>query len=137
LKETIESWKGEAQNGAFAIKYECIEVWPSLKSPRVLVLESTSASPQAESLNQAISKGMAGYCEKSDKVQRFKRFRPHLTVCRFSPDSKSQVKRSLDAFESPADLFPLTHEIETVSLIESDLNAGPNGYASIEDISLI
>ena len=148
LKNTIEKWKESSQNRSFDIQYDCAEVWPSLKSPRVLVLESLSdpegsqspVSPQSESLNNAISEGLSRYCERSDKIERFKRFRPHLTVCRFSPDASQKesgrVKRSLEDFERPEDLFPLIHKIGTVSLIESDLNAGPNGYSSILDISL-
>lgn len=139
LKDTIEKWK-QNKNQSFQIDYDRIEVWPSLKLPRVLVLESTGRCLQAETLNSAIKEGLGKYCERSEKVERFKRFRPHLTVCRFSPDAHKRGagrgKRSLTDFETPEDLFPLTHEIETVSLIESDLNAGPNGYASIQDISL-
>ncbi len=141
LKNTIEKWK-ENKNQSFQIDYDQIEVWPSLKLPRVLVLESTKSTldcPQAEALNSAIKEGLGKYCEKSE-AERFKRFRPHLTVCRFSPDANyrgaGRAKRSLTDFEKPENLFPLTHKIETVSLIESDLNAGPNGYASIQDISL-
>lgn len=158
LKKTIEKWKENSQNRSFDIQYDCADVWPSLKSPRVLVLESTqntegsegtgstgstgsTAHPSpAERLNSVINDGLGRYCERSDKVERFKRFRPHLTVCRFSPDANQKeigrVKRSLDDFETPEDLFPLIHNIGTVSLIESDLNAGPNGYSSILDISL-
>lgn len=138
LKNTIEKWK-ENKNQSFQIDYDQIEVWPSLKLPRVLVLESTKDCKQAETLNSAITEGLGKYCEKSE-AERFKRFRPHLTICRFSPDANQKgagrAKRSLSYFETPEDLFPLTHKIETVSLIESDLNAGPNGYASIQDISL-
>ncbi|MBA3994081.1 MAG: hypothetical protein C0469_11190 [Cyanobacteria bacterium DS2.3.42] len=155
LKITIEKWKENSQNRSFDIQYDCAEVWPSLKSPRVLVLESTQntegsevsevsgstahRSP-AESLNFVISEGLSSYCERSDKVERFKRFRPHLTVCRFSLDANQKesrrVKRSLEDFKTPEDLFPLTHKIRTVSLIESNLNDGPNGYSSILDITL-
>lgn len=141
LKNTIEKWKQE--NQSFQINYDQLEVWPSLKLPRVVVLESTKsilACPQAETLNSAIEAGLDRYCERSDKVERFKRFRPHLTVCRFSPDANQRgtgtVKRSLADFEIPDDLFPLIHKIETVSLIESHLNAGADGYASIQDIAL-
>lgn len=143
LENTIEKWKQNIQNQSFEIAYDQIEVWSSLKSPRVLVLESTKICPQAESLNSAITEGLGKYCQTSEensKIQRFKRFRPHLTVCRFSLDSDQKgaghVKRSLTDFETPHDLFPLIHKIGTVSLIESDLNAGPNGYASIQDLTL-
>jgi 2'-5' RNA ligase len=142
LKNTIEKWKDNNKNSSFDIQYDGAEVWPSLKLPRVLVLESTQTASltQAESLNSAINDGLSSYCERSDKVERFKRFRPHLTVCRFSTDtnqkSSGQVKRSLADFETPTNLFPLIHKIGTVSLIESDLNAGPNGYSSIMDITL-
>ncbi|PZM77614.1 MAG: RNA 2',3'-cyclic phosphodiesterase [Candidatus Melainabacteria bacterium] len=139
LQSALAEWK-KLGNRSFQIQYDQIEVWPSLKAPRVLVLESTTECLQAESLNKTITEGLSKYLEKSDKVQRFKRFRPHLTVCRFSPDHKQRdagnVKRSLSDFEIPDVLFPLTHEISTVSLIESDLNAGPNGYSSILDFAL-
>lgn len=139
LQSTLAQWKKQG-NCSFAIQYDKVEVWSSLKAPRVLVLESTADSPQAESLNKAITESLSHYLEKSDKVQRFKRFRPHLTVCRFSTEHKqrdaNQAKRSLSDFKMPDEFFPLAHEIGTVSLIESDLNAGPNGYSSILDISL-
>lgn len=139
LQSTLAQWKKQG-NRSFEIQYDRVEVWSSLKAPRVLVLESTEDCPQAESLNSAITESLSQYLEKSDKVQRFKRFRPHLTVCRFSPDHKQRdagkTKRSLKDFEIPEAFFPLTHPINTVSLIESDLNAGPNGYSSILDISL-
>jgi 2'-5' RNA ligase len=149
LKNTIETWKGNNQNSSFDIEYDVAEVWPSLKAPRVLVLESTSNEIKsdgsahrapAEALNSAINEGLGSYCERSDKVERFKVFRPHLTVCRFSTDihtkGSGRVKRSLDEFQTPENLFPLIHKIGTVSLIESNLNAGPNAYSSILDISL-
>lgn len=142
LKNTIEKWK-QNNNQSFHIAYDQIEVWPSLKLPRVIVLESTVSKikcPQAETLNSAITEGLGRYCERSDKVERFKRFRPHLTVCRFSPDANQMgtgtVKRSLTDIETPEDLFPLIHKIETISLIESHLNTGADGYASIQDIGL-
>lgn len=138
LKNTIEKWK--QKNQSFQIAYDQIEVWPSLKLPRVLVLESTKECSPAETLNSAIEEGLGKYCERSDKVQRFKRFRPHLTVCRFSPDANQKgtgrPKRSLTDIETPEDLFPLIHKIETISLIESHLNTGADGYASIQDIGL-
>ncbi|HIA50958.1 MAG TPA: RNA 2',3'-cyclic phosphodiesterase [Candidatus Melainabacteria bacterium] len=139
LQSTVAEWKKQ-NNRSFQIQYDKIEVWSSLKAPRVLVLESTADCPEAESLNNEISKGLSKYLEKSEKVQRFKRFRPHLTVCRFSPDHNEReagkVKRLLSDFIVPEDFFPLAHEISAVSLIESDLNAGPNGYSSIQDIAL-
>lgn len=139
LQSVLAEWKKEG-NCSFQIQYDQIEVWSSLKAPRVLVLESTEDCPQAESLNSAITESLSQYLEKSDKVQRFKRFRPHLTVCRFSSDHKhrdaGKAKRSLEDFEIPDGFLPLTHQITTVSLIESDLNAGPNGYSSILDIAL-
>ena len=139
LQSTLAQWMNQG-NRSFEIQYDRVEVWSSLKAPRVLVLEATEDCPQAESLNSAINESLSQYLEKSDKVQRFKRFRPHLTVCRFSPDHKQRdadkAKRSLKDFEIPDGFFPLTHQISTVSLIESDLNAGPNGYSSILDISL-
>lgn len=140
LKAAIDGWKGTKDNHSFQIEYDQMEVWSSLKSPRVLVLESTSDCPRAESLNQEISRGLSQYFDKSEKVQRFKRFRPHLTVCRFSADhsqrKEDKVRRALSDLQLPEDFFPLKHRIGTVSLIESDLNAGPNGYSSILDIAL-
>jgi len=140
LKAIIDDWKETKDNHAFQIEYDQLEVWSSLKSPRVLVLESTSECPRAESLNQKISRGLSKYCDRSEKVQRFKRFRPHLTVCRFSPDRNQRkddrVKRTFSDFQLPEDFLPLKHHIGTVSLIESRLNAGPNSYSSIFDIAL-
>ena len=140
LQSAIDDWKSTKDNRTFPIQYDRLEVWSSLKSPRVLVFESTSECPQAESLNSAITKALFKYTPKNDKVERFKRFRPHLTVCRFSPEANrrtpEKTKRTLGDFQLPADFFPLTHEIGSVSLIESDLNAGPNGYSSIFDIAL-
>ncbi|MBX9949018.1 MAG: RNA 2',3'-cyclic phosphodiesterase [Candidatus Obscuribacterales bacterium] len=140
LQSAIDDWKSAKDNRTFPIQYDRLEVWSSLKSPRVLVFESTSKCPQAESLNSAITKALLKYTPKNDKVERFKRFRPHLTVCRFSPEANrrtsEKTKRTLGDFQLPADFFPLTHEIGSVSLIESDLNAGPNGYSSLFDIAL-
>ncbi len=138
LKQRIDQWK--QNNQSFEIEYDRIEVWSSLKSPRVLVMESTGDYPKAQTLNSSINEGLSKYCDKSGKVTRFERFRPHLTVCRFSSDGKEKdvekPKRSLDDFKIPQDLFPLVHQIRTVSLIESDLNLGPNGYSSILDLPL-
>lgn len=138
LERTLKSWKQNEGGGSFEINYDSAVVWASLKSPRVLVLESTGVYPLASSLNKAINTGLRNYLEKGDKVERFDRFRPHLTVCRFSPDSqmKTKTRRSMDDFHTPDNLFPLSHRIDTVSLIESDLNSGPNGYSSILDISI-
>lgn len=140
LEAIIDDWKRTKDNHAFQIEYDRLAVWSSLKSPRVLVLESTSECPRAESLNREISRGLSKYCDRSEKVQRFKRFRPHLTVCRFSPDrnqrTEDSVRRTLSDFQLPEDFFPLQHHIGTVSLIESQLNAGPNSYSSIFDIAL-
>ncbi|MBA3856983.1 MAG: hypothetical protein C0507_08765 [Cyanobacteria bacterium PR.3.49] len=138
LEETIRVWKESENGSAFEISYDSLVVWSSLKSPRVLVLESTGACPPATSLNQAINIGLGNYLDKSDKMERFDRFRPHLTICRFSPDSrmKTKTRRNLDDVQTAENLFPLPHRIDTVSLIESDLKSGPNGYSSILDISL-
>lgn len=140
LTAAVKSWKENAKNSEFQIKYDRIEVWSSLKMPRVLVLESTSDCPPAESLHSAITKPLAKYLQKSDNVPRFKRFRPHLTVCRFSPDTNQRgggkARRQIEDFKTPEDLLPVVQNIATVSLIKSDLNAGPNGYASILDLPL-
>jgi len=141
LEKTIRDWKHTENGGTFEINYDCVVVWSSLQSPRVLVLESTGANPPASSLNKAINIGLQNYSQKDGKVERFDRFRPHLTVCRFSYDSQFKTKarltnRSLDDFKTPANLFALSHRIDTISLIESDLNTGPNGYSSILDISI-
>jgi len=109
-----------------------------LKSPRVVVLESTASSQQATTLNKFISLGLKGYLENSDKVERFDKFRPHVSVCRFTPESHtdSTTPRSLEDFALPKDLLPLKHRIESLSLIESRGNAGPDSYSSLLDIEL-
>lgn len=129
----------DSQQKNFSITYDRVEVWPNLKQPRVLVLESTTESPLIESLHAVISRTLSKYLQKDDSVQRFKKFRPHLTVCRFSIDHKLHARgihRSIDDFQIPEGNFPLRHEISNISLIESDLNAGPNGYSSILDLKL-
>lgn len=137
LQSTIAEWKTQPDNGPFQIQYDSAEVWPSLRSPRVLVLESTKDCPQAGSLNSAITNALIMYAEKNEKIERFKRFRPHLTICRFSPDGKSTGKnRSIDDLRFADGFFPLSHEIRTISLIKSDLDAGPNSYSSIFDLAL-
>lgn len=135
LKNAIGRWKEVSQNASFKIEYDAVEVWSSLKSPRVLVLESTQPCPQAGSLNIAITSALSKFCSKEEEP-RSKRFRPHLTVCRFSPDARAKIKRSLDDFVRPDDLFPLVHQINEVSLIVSDLNAGADGYKPVMDIPL-
>ncbi len=125
LQTAIDEWKISSKVESLIIRYDRLQVWPTLNSPRVLVLEATEDIKLIRALNKSISMHLQAFCQSKDEVERFDVFRPHITVCRFSAQKgpKLENNRELSGFKIPEKILPIIQKIGSLSLIESDLNS--------------
>ncbi|MBC8000264.1 MAG: hypothetical protein IAF58_20075 [Leptolyngbya sp.] len=125
LKTAIADWQEFAGVSLLNIQYEQLQVWPSLLSPRVLVLEATKNLKHIRALNKSINTNLQAFCQSKDEVERFDVFRPHITVCRFSANKGPLIdtQRHIEDFNLPEKMLPVTQSITSLTLIESDLSS--------------
>lgn len=125
LQKSINEWKESSNIDVLNIQFDQLQVWPSLDSPRVLILEATRDLKLVRALNTSISHHLQSFCQSKDEVERFDIFRPHITVCRFSANKGPRLKskRELESFKIPVNELPILQRISSVTLIESDLNS--------------
>lgn len=125
LQTAIDEWKKTSGIGVLNIQFDQLHVWPSLDSPRVLIIEATRDLKLVRALNTSISQHLQSFCQSKDEVERFDIFRPHITVCRFSPTKGPRIKskRELESFQIPESELPISQQVSSVTLIESDLDS--------------
>jgi 2'-5' RNA ligase len=125
LQTAILEWKTAEGGNHLEVQYDQTQVWPSLDAPRVLVLEATKNLKSIRALNKSINNHLQAFCQSKNEVERYDVFRPHLTICRFSPNKGANKKnnRSMSEFNLPENALPFVQRVSSVTLIESDLDS--------------
>lgn len=125
LQNAISEWKAAEGASHIEVHYDQTQVWPSLDAPRVLVLEATKNLKSIRALNKSINNHLQAFCQSKDEVERYDVFRPHLTICRFSPNKETSKKnnRNMSEFNLPENALPFVQRVSSVTLIESDLDS--------------
>lgn len=130
----IEALSGLSSGAAAAeISYDNIEIWPSIRKPRQLVLTPAKVPSCVEKLAKSIRSELRGFAVKPDD----RKFRPHITLLRFDLADKGASNIPI----APPDWFlselklPLIQTVDRVELIESNFT-GSGDYEVIKQFRL-
>jgi 2'-5' RNA ligase len=109
------------------VAFDLLEIWPSFKSPRQLVLTASTVAPAVTELALTIRAALANRVLHPDNKQ----FRPHVTLLRFDSPKEGGGRASLCLPGWLVDelALPVVLPIATVDLIESRIDGGGNDYA--------
>jgi 2'-5' RNA ligase len=141
-----------------SITYDRLEAWSVQAAPRHLVLTPSQPSKQFLELAQQVRDGLGDFVANQAKQQASKELKPHLTLMRLnsfysgraegqnSPDENGHPlssQREMRANELSylkivglADLLPLVHKLETISLIESYNDGDSHKYRILKQFPL-
>ncbi len=118
---------------ASEIAYENLEIWPSMRKPRQLVLTARKVPSAVEKLAESVRRDLRGFAVNPDE----RKFRPHITLLRFDLADKGANNKPIllpDRFVLDLKL-PLIQTVDRVELIESN-SAGSGDYEVMKQFCL-
>ncbi len=151
ISQLIESRNQQIES---ALIYDCLELWGRRGAPRNLVLTPQDADQSFLNFVKIARKELSEFASTEVVHQANTDWKPHITLLRL-PDatktlpaitkiSSNKSHRSSKGKELPAsiitglaDLLPLNHAIDSVSLIESKEEDGSHKYNALETFLLI
>jgi len=116
LSETVNN------HTAMSVSYDQIELWPSAKRRRLLVLAPRVVADQITRLYESVVNKLENFAEKPKAGP----YRPHITLARLKVNHSDKSTRII-----PDDLLldtPVIQDIDQICLIESQLGHGADEY---------
>lgn len=113
-----------------SVKYDRLELWPSPRKPRLLVLSASSLPEKVEETSSALREILNPYVEKKET----RRFRPHITLARLPRDFHGELSLPDELKED--DLIPFDHDLQEISLIESQMGTPGVPYVPLKSFTL-
>lgn len=126
IEQTLTSVESGLSNHKIIFELKCINAFPNLKYPRVLILELLNQDRKVIDLYQNISD-----CLKKTGLTSDKSFRPHITLGRIRRDRKLNLSGlNTDIIQG------ISFSAYKFSLMESRLKSHGSEYSVIRDYSI-
>ncbi|MBX9666558.1 MAG: hypothetical protein K2X93_03020 [Candidatus Obscuribacterales bacterium] len=122
-----------------ALSYDSFELWPNERRARLGVVTPSLVPPHVHSIDKALKEELLEFLPEDLRQHEKPVFQPHITVVRF-PHQKRKEKASgptarISEVVIAPSVFPITHSIDQIALIESDLGKS-QGYEAISVFNL-
>lgn len=110
-----------------AINYDQVEFWPTAKRPRMIVLTPSVIPASVQEMADLVAEQLDSYVSKPGH----RHYRPHITLARLERDSFAGRTIELpDWFAAKCNL-PISHNIDKMELIQSELGKSSDEYKSL------
>jgi 2'-5' RNA ligase len=113
-----------------AVDYTDVDIWPSPKLARHLVLTPAAVEPEVLAIAKHTKEVLSDYVDKPET----RPYRPHVTLLNL--DSGPKMSLAIPDYFSVRKCLPLRQQITKIDLIESRLGRGADAYTSLQTFEL-
>ncbi len=131
-------------DGNISLMYERLEYWFNRQTPSLLALVPAKRNMVLMDYAQSVRIQLSEYTAINVRQQAKKPFKPHITLARLANITGREPtlpfganhELSPNAIDGLANLLPLMHKLDTMSIIESVERDGSHQYNTIKNFSM-